>query len=975
MITALLTCEKRNHLKYSVTPILIFLLFCLSSTFYGQVQIYVSIVMHNEEPPGYPDFVNNQQAFWAHRAAVVDFAGMLKAKDVMFNYQSDWNFLRAISLYDTGTPDTNNKNVLRYIKEDMGFEVDPHAHETLYNYADVAYLIEACGVVPSHTAGGMIVEPPEQSILEQFWQPITGAQYPQAVWQAQILWGGGTAMHQNEESLWASGIWKPKDKYHFLEHSDLALLPNVGHYGSKWENLDKLIVLANDGKLDPNNIYTCTIFAGQSQLLQPGFISDFEQKIIQHKNFSFIQWKGLAEVIEIWKNQYNSRPNILKYLQNDANNLLINSSFESGSSGQPIGWKTFTPGPPGAVYSWDGTKSVSGIYSVKIQNSTSGIGMWQQTINVVAGMVYELTGFVSFENIVPPGNCRLQAVFRDSANKIIQFVDLPRHDGTRVFEFDYPARLKFRAPANAVKAEINCLLQGQGKAWFDDIFFGPAPAGSISGHVNDGCGNPIGGVNVYLHGKPWGADYNDITDVNGFYHISNVPVTFDRYIAIAEKNGLRTRAAGAIAVAEKQTTQVDFNLRAGSNPVDNLNVKFGSLELNLASDPCIVPTDALIPSDSNGYPPEVREYLESDEYIKSSDPQIILLAQQIFETVPEPNRQNTYEVAWAVYEWIVRRINHDEVFGDVSSPYRDVTSGIYQTIQAGGWAWGCSFYDWAYKGMELVKSGCGICVEHSWLSCALLRALNIPARAIVGSAQFWVQKNNQYGYWVGLSTNGGSNVYREHGFLGSGFGFMPTPSFFSVTSEPLLHEDWNMADKGLWNERHPWGVTYTSDSAGLAEALADMNDFTETGIAGPGMSVSPAEDRYQIHYSDITINLYNSGFQRIIDVRFPIVMDSAGHRDMNRFAYWTNHPECIKRAYIDTITNPPTEGIQRWFHIEFDIISLLRLSDIDGNGNIDMSDLEALVLNWLGPDGCVIGDLDGDSDVDFIDIAYFANDY
>ena len=57
-------------------------------------------------------------------------------------------------------------------------------------------------------------------------------------------------------------------------------------------------------------------------------------------------------------------------------------------------------------------------------------------------------------------------------------------------------------------------------------------------------------------------------------------------------------------------------------------------------------------------------------------------------------------------------------------------------------------------------------------------------------------------------------------------------------------------------------------------------------------------------------------------MRFPIVMDSAFHRDMDQYAYWTNHPECVKRTWIETVTNPPVEGTQRWFHVEFDLTSL-----------------------------------------------------
>jgi len=45
--------------------------------------------------------------------------------------------------------------------------------------------------------------------------------------------------------------------------------------------------------------------------------------------------------------------------------------------------------------------------------------------------------------------------------------------------------------------------------------------------------------------------------------------------------------------------------------------------------------------------------------------------------------------------------------------------------------------------------------------------------------------------------------------------------------------------------------------------------------------------------------------------------------DMENEAYWTNHPECVTRTWVEEITNPPVEGVQRWYHIEFDLAELL----------------------------------------------------
>ncbi len=278
--------------------------------------IYVSIVTHNEEPPQYPDFTVNEPAFWIYREAVVEFADMLFDEGAAYNYQSEWNFLLAATMYDTGTPSTNGKNILRYLKEDLGFEIDPHAHETQYNYADVACLIEELGVPTSSTVGGFIAFPPEDSKLEYLWQPLFGWNYPQFTWQAEILWGGATYMHQNEEMLWVSGVWKPKDDGHFLEHDENAPLPHIGGYAGGWEGLYDLLQKQQDGELEEGKIYTKTIFAPQSRMLNPEYIEGFRAEVQNLETYTqagLIRWVGLAEVIDIWINEYNSEPNMLPY--------------------------------------------------------------------------------------------------------------------------------------------------------------------------------------------------------------------------------------------------------------------------------------------------------------------------------------------------------------------------------------------------------------------------------------------------------------------------------------------------------------------------------------------------------------------------------------------------------------------------------------------------------------------------------------
>ena len=272
--------------------------------------ILVSIVMHCEEPPAYPDFENDETTFHSHRAALLDFANRLAELKVKFNYQSDWNFLKAMIAYDNGDPSTNGKNLLRFMYEDLGFEIDPHAHETRYNFADVAYLIELIDVTPSTVVGGFIVDPPADSKLEYFWQEIRGRQYVSSRWQAAALWGGGTGNHVNDDLFIASGVWHPADRDHPMEHSATAPLPNIGNFGGEWANLDLLLTLRDAGKLGAG-IHTCTIMTNQRDVVDANWVAAFEAEVESRRFDTGIRWVGLSEVLQIWASQYGSQPNIL----------------------------------------------------------------------------------------------------------------------------------------------------------------------------------------------------------------------------------------------------------------------------------------------------------------------------------------------------------------------------------------------------------------------------------------------------------------------------------------------------------------------------------------------------------------------------------------------------------------------------------------------------------------------------------------
>lgn len=113
--------------------------------------VYVSFVLHYEET-----FTQTAQYFMISRNELLELSRFLFENNLKLNLQPDWAFMQAINDFEDEQmrQNTKGKNILRFLVEDLGHEVNPHAHENTYNYADVAYMIKELGVDPGNLAGG-----------------------------------------------------------------------------------------------------------------------------------------------------------------------------------------------------------------------------------------------------------------------------------------------------------------------------------------------------------------------------------------------------------------------------------------------------------------------------------------------------------------------------------------------------------------------------------------------------------------------------------------------------------------------------------------------------------------------------------------------------------------------------------------------------------------------------------------------------
>lgn len=597
-------------------------------------------------------------------------------------------------------------------------------------------------------------------------------------------------------------------------------------------------------------------------------------------------------------------------------NLLNNPGFEKGGS-QPKAWTPHPGSPSGISYIWDSVCSHNGIRSVSIRSTSGTPAMWRQTVPVKEGTLYTLSGYVKLRRVKDNGFCTIEVVFLDHAGNRLGNEHLLEHHGTIGWLLDIPHEKKFRAPPAAASAEINLLLKSEGRVWFDDIFFGRTPLGSVEGTVVNGAA-PVEGARVHV----WGTELEAQTDVDGRYRIDGIPVESPRYVLIASKDRFRSLPAGNVAVVPHDPSRVDFVLRPGPEPaVTELRVKCGRIAWHDSVEPSSVdPLALIVPSH---YPPETAPYLKNHRHIDSNDPLVQATAMEILESLDPVDRKKTLAVSHAVYEWIVRSVEWDGVYG--SSGYTDVTSGAWQTISGEGWCNGHSFAEWLYKPSEAIEQQRGICIEHGRLAAALLRALDIPARPIQPyGTQFWVQAPGVKGYWATMSTSGGRAAYKTSGDLWASYAATPDSSIvgFPVDSGGWIHSDWFSERRGLWREVHPWSAGYPNKQGGFDKAVADLQHFAATGQA-PEPPPPPPGPRYTIHYSDFTLDLRKMAGQRIVVARFPLPVETDVVFDMDEFAWWTDQPGCVTRTWVETFSHPDVLEENCWLNIEFDLTSLL----------------------------------------------------
>ena len=328
----------------------LFVALALSAATSGWCQpvVFLDFVTHNEESPVW----DGNLYYGNNRARLISLANYFQTQGITWNMQSDWRYLVNVIAKDTPGAATNNKNILVWMQDDRGVEMDPHAHESQYLYPDVVKLMDSIGLVQSKLMGGTIYN---DSNGINIWTSLSNGQngniFPGYFWKPDYMMGGGTPNHVNDLKYY--GIWNPQSPATYLTHDTAQRLRHLGVGCSiKIKDTSSVVNVVNalktlianiqSGAYPGTGFYIQTIFFEQGDLNNPSFynkviaVADSANAIVSTGK---AQWKTLRQAYTIWETSYAKQPFQWSCGQTTAINTMggVNTSlqlFPNPSSGR-----------------------------------------------------------------------------------------------------------------------------------------------------------------------------------------------------------------------------------------------------------------------------------------------------------------------------------------------------------------------------------------------------------------------------------------------------------------------------------------------------------------------------------------------------------------------------------------------------------------------------------------------------------------
>ncbi len=306
--------------------------------------VYVVLFTHIEDNTPSSDIGTPEarQEYIGARNNIVEMARLAKTNSITWVLQPDWKLLLTALEYEDAAmmSNTAGKNVFRYLLEDLQVPIDAHSHEKQgYNYADVAHLLDSLGVGGSTVIGGHIWDPdiPQFSGWDRFRVPLVGTMFPWSRWRGDILMGSGTPNHVNDPH--PSGVWRPKDKYHYWEDDPAGNIYCIGQYAGDVSGIIELTELYQTGQIDPGNILTASIHITPAEIMKPGGIKLVLDSIISPlvslRDQGKVEITDFTSLIETWKTLFGSKAHIHDPGFNSTKKVV--STFLPSGTGGPEG--------------------------------------------------------------------------------------------------------------------------------------------------------------------------------------------------------------------------------------------------------------------------------------------------------------------------------------------------------------------------------------------------------------------------------------------------------------------------------------------------------------------------------------------------------------------------------------------------------------------------------------------------------------
>jgi hypothetical protein len=205
--------------------------------------LYVTIILHNEEDKqngeikdNVPNYDGNKELLKFYTKSLRLFGETVASHGAKINFGSDWTFSDGVKSFD---------NRFYLDMENMGHEIDAHAHETSVQYHEVRRKISSAGGTPTHVASGL----KESNIKDHL--AYLDKYYP----EFNILWGVANPGHGSGESI-AGWVWRP-DTNNWTKHNPKGRYIYIG--GGERVNSLKAIKRALDNR-KPNRINTYALF-------------------------------------------------------------------------------------------------------------------------------------------------------------------------------------------------------------------------------------------------------------------------------------------------------------------------------------------------------------------------------------------------------------------------------------------------------------------------------------------------------------------------------------------------------------------------------------------------------------------------------------------------------------------------------------------------------------------------------------------